>query len=1744
MLALQTMPASRDVDSPVSNVGHASVLIRSPQQFDAISTQILSLTSIATNLQREMTQLSRRSKDNATDLISLKEATNTRDEDIRKSLRELVTNLSSGFLGPGSTHGGISPARQIASTPDSSANAFLLDDKPHVTSTHSKSVLLPRIPSPNTFAASMDREMAGSPAPYHVDAAASLALLEKILREMSTKDGQDRLTSSLTALAEKLNQGGSDTTQRLEEILVLLRDRSNNLALVAHRGGGNGEASVGPTPSADGPPKMELDFGSPRSDPRTPTSKAVAKRGNRAGLATGSPGGERQKPYSVPGASEIVGDDIQKLLRRLKDSVTENGGMTAEVKALVRELRGEVLGMGRELGRKLSEAGNSRQKCGDGAQTLGRDDVARIVSDGLAELKEHMERTMKEKRRQSNASTMSRNTVDSQEVYEAVRHAMNDLQLHQHAGALERRANVDKDEIVEAVRESWQSYKPEIELQNFGLEREEVLQCLRQGLDEYRPMHGSASTSRDEVLDAIREGLEQFQPPAPVPLPSESSITREEVLLAVRESLESFDFATAGSTGNRHSDITREDVLDAVREGLQTFDFNTHAPSVSRDVDLTGQDVLDVVRSGLDTAPKSGSSLGDQLLETLHEVIEGMRIEFKAVSDEAKQNVAANGRDTEQVLDALKDGLEHLRSDVELYVDRAADVTGKDEIIDSLRSGFDNMRAEMERFMVGGVNAPGGAELSDSMRGEFEHLRQTIASTLVRGGGSADKDEILDAMRQGFEDLRAGVGRNHDRPESIMSGTGEILDALNEGVDTLRSDVAKMVEKPVDMTASYEILDTLKQGLAGVRAEINGLNLRKDTERTLGPDGGQMVVAESLKRNDIENLEVLITQLRIKVEALDAMSRETPQASSASSSAEGALTREDLTAVEEMLRTVQAEVAEMAGREHVRAEDSVKKEDIDAIETLLINTKAKIDDMVLPNAESAAKHEHVEAVEFLVRESKEAVEDLSARIDADGVKKEDMSMMESLLKEVVVGLEGLKEQVAAESLDAERVTRTDLDAVEQLCSDTKIHLEQMDLPNPATLPTRADIAGLEELVTAFREKVYMDSEVNIQAIQERKLETESLAEKLGEVKGFLAGLREDMKSKLDDGGHGMEVLGKMLEGLGETVGANATVTADVKEVMETVTREFERSHGLGEGLKLEQEQKTAEMLQKLDVRFDEIMTKYDDAQLAAETKARAADERHMRKDELLAESKAVADDLKLLIDTLGTTITDSADRMADDSKTVFNRVEETHTRLEEAHLEAKDQHRQTQEEVQKALDSIGGLRGEVAEHHPKLLTTIKDVLLIVSQHYEHAQQQAKEKEKEEKARIEATAAAAQPAQPMIDDVPNKFDDGEIHVKLDKLINHANAAGKSFAQIDLLDQIHMQVVTTATEVSEFVAAQAKLITEDHEEKEKQAGEAAIALEKRLAQKDRVESDVAGLNEERMQLQEAVLDLKEEKEQLGNQKMKLAADVASLEMALKLRQEELVSMEARAEGLERRILDGVIDHSRAFLISRPSTDAGTMSLKRVASNASTSRSTVRSSGMGMALKPRLPPIRMNPAGANPSGRRILSLNQITGNVAAGMPSQALSLATDNGLGNLKRSHSVRTGSSIGIGSDKLRKSSWGGRSSIKDRQFDKENEMYTEGESGDEGSDAGTERRTSFSTEHRTSFGTVSGTLGTESTIEEAEEEERGQEEEEAGRAEENARAKGRVVVYDGSADSGVGDEIATADLTGENVIWAK
>lgn len=1912
ILNIPNLPGPLEMPLPSSSTSS----LRTPQSFDALSSQILNITSIATNLQKELSQLSRRSKDNATDLVSLKEATNARDEDIRKSLRELMTHVNKKLDAP---RGDDEMPRSPSHT-----GSYFLDSKPHNAATSPnarKGFSLPRIPSPNSFATAMDRELTASPmGSMATDGSASIALLEKVLREMGTKEGQDSLLSAIAEIKARPDNSAADsiTTKKLQEILDLIKESSGSMAVVRSQ--------------LDASPK--LDF---------PQRGGIAR-------ATSQESGLAQSK-----AAEAMNGEMMKILQRVNKSVAEGGGLTNEVKALVRELRGEVLGMGRDIARRLEQAESVDRAVPDAPAGASKEDMADIVEAALVELQDHFDKIMQKHQNTIASSIVSQPSLGHEDVMDAVRNALAEFPFPQPAPEV-RGSGLEKDEILEAVREAWETYKPDIELQNFGLERDEILDCLREGFKSHEPKESDRerSISYEDVLDAVGRGLTNYQPP-PVEVPP--SLTRDEVLECVRECLETFQFPAPPLPESRGPEISRDEVLEAVREGL------AHQSSEPREIEFNREDLFDAIRAGFEGNDTPLGGVGHQVLDQLNELVEGMRSEFKQYS-------AANGRDTEQVLDAIKDGLEALRTDIEgyvdrsgssreivqsggdaadteailggmkdnlevlraeieSYVDRAADVTGKDEIIDSFKEGlkllhmdlekciqeqprssggnfdmtemldamekeFEHLRSTISTLLLRGAGGEGtdkdeildaireladsglGSNVSSDMSGvkediieainrlhesnntalapvndmgsvkaeileaisaislaersapsggdtgelvkavkeEFEHMREALASTMVQGGSVEDKEEIIQMIRTGLDEIRNDSPRNRDGAESIMSTTSEILEAFNDGVDALRADMDKILNKniEIDMSTNYEILDTLKEGISGLKADIEQLHsAHREFEETSTIRGREVMLAEETKqtgiRDDIEGLKVLITQMRIKIEAMETMAPPVPEPT------EDALRKDDLTAITTTLAELQTNLNELAAREPpappapTASETVATKEDIDAIETLVRNSKARLDELVIP--ETIAQTESVELVEAAVRDVKDVVEEFATHMKTEGFMKSDFSVVEEQIAALTTGLEELPDKIKASEDEENKISRTDIEAIQALCLEAKEKIEGLALPDPETLPTVSHVEAVGDLIREFREHIEAENELTAQAFEARKIEHGGLANKIEDVKTLLDDLRDELKGKIEGSEEGLTEIGTKLDGIVEAGTVYATSEA-MKELSELVGREFERIHGAHEATKLETEERDAglsvkhdetkagivlDLTTKLEEKFSDLMLKYDEAQTAAEAKIAAFEEKDTERLEVLTTTKEIADELKTTIEGLSTSVADTTQQISADSKTVFERVEECHNKVSEMHSDAKAEHELIREEIRKTIPVIEAVETQLKDMSPQLLEAVKEVLAIVGQHYEHSQKTADEvKTQFTSIPSMLPALPAPPVEPekfddsqirekldaileskyddaavhekldslrevKIDDAPihekldtiiankyddsavherlatimeSKYDDAAVHTKLDGLMEHAVTTKDSLANLDKIEAIHQQMTATASELSEMVATQTRLMAEHHESKAREAQEAAIALEKRQAQKEVVENDIVRLNEERELLraerdkmseerqlvreerdkfmeemrhekerlreEKAKLDqensilqeekaalmttmasLRNEKDELAKKQSRLGKEVSALETALGIRKEELEIMEDRAETLERRILEGVLDHARSVLLSRPgSTISGgdrKMNLKRVPSTASTSSTVTRastnanglsrgnsvvSSGIGMALKRRTP-LNADSGTSNrgqPKERRILSLSGVSGNKKPNHE-RSLVLAPNAAgtLANLKRSHSVK--------SQSTRRSSWTSRTTS---AVNKENEpaIHEDEESEGEVSDAGTERRSSY------------------------------------------------------------------------------
>ncbi|KAF9885498.1 hypothetical protein FE257_012825 [Aspergillus nanangensis] len=1935
MLALQNMQVPGEGESQEKNIDSdpfsASPRPINPYVFESLSTQILGLTDIASSLQREMAQLSRRSKDNATDLVSLKAATNARDEDIRKSLRDLSSNLTSKFL----------DADAATREPDSSP-------------TSRRTYPAPRMPSPNLFASAMERELCGSPGPIS-DGSASIALLEKVLREMATKEGQEKLVELVDEIKARptsdtfVQEVDHRTMKMLEEILNLVKEDSSNKALVRSRAVLN---------ASQAPLQRDLDPSASRSrdigsDPEYAPDMDVMHGGNQRSM--------------IPPDNKTT-DEMLSILKRVKNSVIESGGMTNEVKALVRELRGEVLGMGRNLARQFEDL-NTTRSIEDSPQAPGREEISAIVDHSLYELRNQMASIIQENRRHSSALSEFRATMDTSQIYSIVKHAVDEIDPSRFR-AEPQGDGMQKDEILETVREAWETYKPEIELQNFGLERDEILECLSEGLRAYQPQHDQAVTydqvlvavqagmqnfeqppsiTKEEIIHTIRECLETSQP-APRSLEQEhlgaireevlqavtesvtsqsvltresfdSGLGREEILSAVSDSIEAhfsavkdmdkphvtkdevmtaindaFTAQQSAVSTNVSPTISREDILSAIAEGLEQQN------SITREIELNKDDLMEAISAGLHEATASANhSIGGEVLERLHEQLDGMK-------DEMRQSNTANEKEISQVLDAVKDGIAVVRQEVEGYTATVTEASGKHEIMDTIKEGLRLLQADMEKTITetalstGNHASPDTPELLDAMEREFEHLRSTLSGLLIRTNDSNDKDEILDAIReasenpkssstgditdiirQEFENLRESMSLSlmsaeqktdkediisalrenlesfrdesthpRDGGESVLSATGELLDAFNDGVGTIRDDLAKLLEQTTENN-HFELLDTLKDGLNSLKADVEMLRQsRKETEDGSTTRGGELMLANvSDTSGDIEGLKSLISALQVKVEAIEAGPR-------AAEPNPDSLKKEHLDEVLAGLHELQGSVSGIIAREAPADEAMARKEDTDAIETLLRNTKSQLDEMVFPAPDEIAKAEQIGTLEILVMETKEALTQLSGRLEEEAPTKTEIGTLEALMKDMWVALDENKGKDSQDETDAEMLVKADLQTVEAMIFEVKTQVEELKITDPETLPTKAEVQDLTALVTEFKEKTEAENELTAQGFEARKVEHAGIHDKIEEARAVVEGLGEELKSKLDGSNEGLSELKQLLEGLAASAESFTTVE-NVNELTELINREFERARGEQDATKLENDERDSaagvkhdetraaiivELGTKIDDKLGEVVTKYEDLQNAIEMKFSETIERDSAHLEEVTHTRSLAEDIKLVIGSMGNSVNEACERISVDTKTFFEKVDASYNKMEEMQKEVKTQQEQARSDVERAAAASSRVESQLHEFHPQVLESIQQILSIVGQHYDHAQKSTQDLKMDLSA-LPSTIPQMLPALPPPE--PEKYDDshlqeklnnlldhaqgskvqealnilvervttdqvhekldqlmshttstngevydklnellshaantnGPVHDKLDTLLDHAKNTEQSVTQMMKLDEMHKDIMETSRKMNEMFTTQCAVVSEENERKRREAEEAGIALERRNAQRDQVEAEIVGLKEEKDSLLKMVGSLKSEKEDLIKQNTKLNKELSGLEMALDLRQEEMQVMEDRADSLEKRILEGVLDHARSVLLSRPNSVQGLNMKKsrgrpRGPSNTSTASTAkeprgVLGSTIGMALKKRsqVPSQSSTVTQANVGKeRRILSLSNVTGNRGAtdGQTSG------NRGFASLKRSHSVKSNFST-------RKASWGGRSSL----ANKENEAFPEEDenaSGDE-SDTGTERRTSYtgtyadsmvygtgsvvSTDRRVS--TASSTTGTRSVADSRDErEEEHDDQESKGQAEEDEYSsdsdfddaqttkgddaeedhfqaehpqldaeKSKLVLYGQHSDSGLGAEVMSA-----------
>ncbi|KAJ5364314.1 uncharacterized protein N7496_010027 [Penicillium cataractarum] len=978
-------------------------------------------------------------------------------------------------------------------------------------------------------------------------------------------------------------------------------------------------------------------------------------------------------------------------------------------------------------------------------------------------------------------SLLSRESYDSGLGRDEIVSAVSDgLEAHFTTAKEMEEPRISRADVVNAVNDAFSAQHTALSIGNDSpMTREEIMAAIADGIEmSQKPQ--DPSISREEIMAAIADGIELSQKSEESALvPSvQPSLSREEILEAVSEALEKSQESqmSALSTAVQQPSVTREELFNAVVDGIES------ANTMTREIELNKDDLMEAISAGLQDASSSANlNVGDQVMTRLQEVVNGMKEEFKQYS-------AANGKDTEQVLDAIKDGLEVVRREIESYVATASELSGKHEIIDTVKDGFRLLQADMEKTINDASlsNAtrgnPDTTELLDAMEKEFEHLRGTISTLLVRDNATSDKDEILDAIRDVSEQQKAKSGddevfntiraefenlrermdmsvvraepgsdkdeiiaalREHfdilreetlskkDGGESTFSATSELLDAFHDNMDAIRDDLKKLMEKPTDLDTS-EILDTIKEGLVDLKLDIESIRQSQkevdDAETTRGDE--LMLAKEAAFGNDMDSLKTLITELQTKVESIDS----TPRAAEPD---EDALKRSHLDEVLMAVQEVQVAMGAIGdmGASRELHEAAARKEDTDAIQEILISTKAQIDDIVFPSPDEIATSQHISALETMIGEAKDSIADLSARFEADAPTKAEIGALEGLIKDVWIALDELKantkegEEADAEA-DTDKLMKSDLQTVEAMIFEVKTQVDELKLPDVETLPTKDEIQELSALVTDFREKTEANNEMT------------ATKDEIQELSALVTDFREKMEANNEMTAQGFEARKVEHGGLAEKIEEAKFVVGELgdelKSKLDGSTEGLAELKTLLEGLALTAENfSTVESIKELtdliNREFERARGEEDAGKLDKEERDAAAMVKH-------DETRAA------IIVELGTKIDEKIGEVMAKYEDAHASLHSKFSECEErdmAHTEAVTSTKGLAEEIKLVIGEMGTSVNETCERMGVETKTLFEKVDESYNRMEEMQNQVKTQQEQSRGETERAAAATE-----------------------------------------------------------------------------------------------------------------------------------------------------------------------------------------------------------------------------------------------------------------------------------------------------------------------------------------------------------------------------------------------------------------
>ncbi|KAI5294358.1 hypothetical protein KEM52_004189 [Ascosphaera acerosa] len=628
---------------------------------------------------------------------------------------------------------------------------------------------------------------------------------------------------------------------------------------------------------------------------------------------------------------------------------------------------------------------------------------------------------------------------------------------------------------------------------------EDIVRGIRQHLDSKEGNMRARVVEREEILATIRDGLATSIPTRSAAHDDHQQLS-DRIIATIKSTLSEMDGVPNATAAKASETSGTEEIIATIK---QAFDDLSQSP---RDIEINSEDISAAVKESMD----------QHVTEQLALLLEELKAELaKQPANGGSAAASGSGSINQQTLDAIKQSLEKIQLQVTKIHDGSSNILGKEAILQMLREELAQVQTGLQQTVTQSAAAidpsTETARLLDALEKEFTHMRGTLKDLVQGERGAIDgKGEILDAiheiassellkgpgvkqaiaeikkeladMQQGMEPeavaqaVKSVVDRvSSDNQLKEDSRVRKLIDEFGKGLDQVKQEIGQM-----GMTKHTEVvMESLRDDMKGIKERLD----RKATADTTPSRDGILSIAGDIGIvKDLENLKLTLNAVHevVKTTAekqpIDAVRQSDispllDAVREVGRSVEGpdVVKKKD---IEQMVSTVRET---LEGTLHANAKEATgeaaTQRELETVKSLLTALKGQMEDLVSPEGPVLIRSaEQLKDITTIVEETKLAVQALrdSQRVPESGEhsilsRADGVDDVSTVTKEIWMMMEDVKrkmeEREATRTNPDEKVYKKDVQGLETLTFEIKTMISDLQIPDPAVLPTKTDLQG-------------------------------------------------------------------------------------------------------------------------------------------------------------------------------------------------------------------------------------------------------------------------------------------------------------------------------------------------------------------------------------------------------------------------------------------------------------------------------------------------------------------------------------------------------------------------------------------------------------------------------------------------------------------------------------------------------------